>query len=187
MFHQPGQRAPHSGVYEQVNACGGPSGAVAYVQEGDQLPPAPRGLTWQPLARRSPAALREEAIEYRRLAESASTANVTFALFEIANRFDDLAEQCERDGLPDKAISAVDALISEINQTAAVQPRPLDVLMVTLKLSIAMDTDPYLLAGGLIEGIAIAIAKQIPSERHGEVARDTMRLLRDRMRTYNLI
>jgi hypothetical protein len=41
--------------------------------------------------------------------------------------------------------------------------------------------------GSLIEGIGTAIAAQIPPERQGEVAVEAVRLLRDRMRIYNVI
>jgi PAS domain-containing protein len=63
----------------------------------------------------------------------------------------------------------------------------LTVLMRHLRGVIASDTDPYLLAGALVEGIAITIAKKIPHERHGEVSVESVRLLRDRMHGHGLI
>jgi hypothetical protein len=81
----------------------------------------------------------------------------------------------------------LDALIRQIEHEAAGQPDPLAVLVVMLKLIIASETDPYLLTGTLIEGIAASIAKGIPPEKQGEVSVEAMRLLRDRLRVHDLI
>jgi hypothetical protein len=186
--HQPGARAPHAGCYEQLNVLGARNGVVTYAQEGDELPDAPYGFTWTPLVMRSAAELREEGAEYRRLAETALVTPVMIALYEIADRFDALAQRQEReDAQVPPPSSSVDALITGINQATAMQPRPLDLAIATIKLAIATDVDAYLLVGSLIEGIGAAIAAQIPPERQGEVAVEAVRLLRDRMRRYNVI
>jgi hypothetical protein len=78
-------------------------------------------------------------------------------------------------------------LVAEINQIAAMLQRPLDAAIAMIKLATARDVDVYLLVGSLIEGISTAIAAQIPGERQGEVAVEAVRLLRDRMRRYNVI
>jgi PAS domain S-box-containing protein len=67
------------------------------------------------------------------------------------------------------------------------QSNPLTMLIRHLRSVVASDTDPYLLAGALIEGVAITIAEKIPHERHGEVSVEAVRLLRDRMRGHGLI
>jgi PAS domain S-box-containing protein len=67
------------------------------------------------------------------------------------------------------------------------QSNPLTMLMRHLRSAIASDTDPYLLAGALVEGVATTIAKKIPHERHGDVSVELVRLLRDRMRGHGLI
>jgi hypothetical protein len=45
--HQPGSNAPATGRYEQLNVFGTPTGRLAHVREGEQLPSAPRGFTWR--------------------------------------------------------------------------------------------------------------------------------------------
>jgi hypothetical protein len=45
--HQPGDPAPATAHYEELNLFGSSTGAVAYVREGDRLPPAPRSFTWR--------------------------------------------------------------------------------------------------------------------------------------------
>ena len=67
------------------------------------------------------------------------------------------------------------------------QTHPLTSLIRHLRNVIASDTDPYLLAGALIEGVAATIARKMPHERHGEVSVESIRLLRDRMRGHRLI
>jgi PAS domain S-box-containing protein len=67
------------------------------------------------------------------------------------------------------------------------QSDPLMILIRHLRHVIASDTDPYLLAGALVEGIAATIAQKIPHERHGAVSVESIRLLRDRMRSHRLI
>jgi hypothetical protein len=185
--HQPGERAPHSGRYEQLNVLGARTGVVTYAQEGDELPDAPRGFAWTPLAMRSAAELRAEGAEYRRLAEAALVTPVMTALYEIADRFDTLAERQERGEARGQPSSAVDTLIAEIKQIAAMQHRPLDATIAMIRLAIATGSDPYLLVGSLIEGIGVAIVAQIPQERQGEVAVEAVRLLRDRMRAHGVI
>jgi hypothetical protein len=45
--HQPGDRAPATAHYEELNVFGSLTGAVAHVREGDSLPSAPRSFTWR--------------------------------------------------------------------------------------------------------------------------------------------
>jgi hypothetical protein len=45
--HPPGEPAPASGRYEEVNVFGALTGRVAYVKEGEELPAAPRGFMWR--------------------------------------------------------------------------------------------------------------------------------------------
>jgi hypothetical protein len=67
------------------------------------------------------------------------------------------------------------------------QSHPLTLLIRHLRSVIASDSDPYLLAGALIEGVATTIAQKLPHVRHGEVSVESIRLLRDRMRSHGLI
>jgi hypothetical protein len=45
--HEPGTHAPITGRYEELNVFGSPTGKVEHVQEGEQLPHAPRGFSWR--------------------------------------------------------------------------------------------------------------------------------------------
>jgi hypothetical protein len=42
----PGDRAPLTGVYAQMNARGARTGVRIHAAEGEYLPPAPPGFTW---------------------------------------------------------------------------------------------------------------------------------------------
>ncbi len=76
---------------------------------------------------------------------------------------------------------------SNTEAIATGQSDPLTILLELLRRTIASDADPYLLVGSLVEGIASAIALKISREEHGEIAVETVRLLRDRMRSHGLI
>ncbi|MGC1409457.1 MAG: hypothetical protein WA864_10990 [Acetobacteraceae bacterium] len=95
--YQPGESAPSSGRYQEVNIFGAPTGTLVLMTEGEKLPPAPRGFTWRPLSDRSASELREEAAKYRRMAETATTKSVMDGLRRIAERLDILADQKERE------------------------------------------------------------------------------------------
>jgi hypothetical protein len=45
--HNPGDRAPATGDYEQLNVFGTPTGWVVHVREGEPLPAAPSHHTWR--------------------------------------------------------------------------------------------------------------------------------------------
>jgi hypothetical protein len=44
---KPGAPAPATGTYEEHNVFGTPTGNRADVNNGDPVPPAPRGFTWR--------------------------------------------------------------------------------------------------------------------------------------------
>lgn len=44
--YPPGTKAPASGVYEQRNVLGTPTGERITLPRGETLPAAPRGFTW---------------------------------------------------------------------------------------------------------------------------------------------
>ncbi len=92
---QPGDRAPTSGSYQELNVFGSPTGRVALVAKGNELPIAPRGFTWRPLSERSIAELRAQAAEYRRMAGTARTVAVMRGLYNVADRLEAVAEQRE--------------------------------------------------------------------------------------------
>lgn len=184
---QSGQRAPHSGSYEQLNVLGTRTGAITHANEGEKLPETPRGFSWRPLTLRPAAELRREAEEYRRLALSATTMPVMATLCEIADRFDALADQSRQSEMPGQSPSMADALVNEINRTASKQACPLDTVIAATRLAIAACTDPYLLVENLIEGACATIARHVPPERQGEVSVEAVRLMRDRLRAHNAI
>ncbi len=47
MEHKPGDTAPMTGAYEQLNVFGTPTGKTVHVREGEPLPAAPRGHSWK--------------------------------------------------------------------------------------------------------------------------------------------
>jgi hypothetical protein len=49
--HQPGDRAPATAHYEELNVFGSRTGKVVRVTEGDPLPGAPRSFTWRRIRR----------------------------------------------------------------------------------------------------------------------------------------
>lgn len=99
--YQPGGCAPDTGEYEELNVFGTPTGRIAAVEKDEQLPATARGFSWRPLRDRPVAEIRASATEYRRIAETARTAEVRDSLRKLAERLDNLADQRERsrDGL----------------------------------------------------------------------------------------
>jgi hypothetical protein len=93
--YQPGDRPPGPGEYEELNVFGSPTGRIAAVAKDEELPAAPRGFTWRPLAEQSIDELRVRAAEYRRMARTATTASVRDSLHKVAERFDSLANRRE--------------------------------------------------------------------------------------------
>jgi hypothetical protein len=81
----------------------------------------------------------------------------------------------------------LDALIRQIEATASDSADPLAILVALMKLTIASEADPYMLAGALIEGITATIMDRIPPEKRLDVAIETVRLLRDRLATRGII
>jgi hypothetical protein len=49
--HLPGDEAPRTGHYEELNIFGSRTGRTAHIQEGDPLPGAPHGFTWRRVTR----------------------------------------------------------------------------------------------------------------------------------------
>ena len=94
--YQPGERAPRSARYQEVNIFGTPTGKVAYAVAGAVLPFAPHGFAWRPLRDQTAAELRARADEYRRMAETATTAPVRTGLRKIADRLAAMADDRER-------------------------------------------------------------------------------------------
>lgn len=92
----PHSAAPHTGLFEELNIFGSPTGLAAFVTKGDMLPAAPRGFVWRPLQTLSSAELRERAEQYREMAATARTAVAVEGLLKLAERFDAMAEQRER-------------------------------------------------------------------------------------------
>lgn len=45
--HKPGEPAPHTGDYEELNVFGSPTGWSRHVRKGEPLPALPRGCSWR--------------------------------------------------------------------------------------------------------------------------------------------
>jgi hypothetical protein len=44
---QPGELAAETGDYEELNVFGTPTGKAVHAEQGQSLPPAPKGFTWR--------------------------------------------------------------------------------------------------------------------------------------------
>lgn len=93
---EPGDPAPSSGEYQELNVFGSPTGRIVRVAQDDALPVSPRGFTWRPLSDYSIDQLRARAGDYRAMADTARTAQVMDSLRKLADRFDALADERER-------------------------------------------------------------------------------------------
>ena len=71
----------------------------------------------------------------------------------------------------DRSFPAIDALVRQIEQSAADQPDALRLLGTTIRGMADEAVDPYLLAGLLIEGAVHAVAQNIPA---GTTARNNL-------------
>jgi hypothetical protein len=94
----PGELAPQTNVYEELNVFGSRTGKIALLEKGVALPSAPRGFRWRPLAELSVAELRARAAECRRMAATATTVEARDSLLRLADRYDALADKREREG-----------------------------------------------------------------------------------------
>ncbi len=93
---EPRTPAPHSGLFEEINIFGAPTGVTTFREAGEPFPGAPRGFAWRPLAELSISQLRARAARYREMAATATTTEVMSGLSKIAERLDALADQRER-------------------------------------------------------------------------------------------
>ncbi len=73
------------------------------------------------------------------------------------------------------------ALIETAEAAAAGAPDQVAEVVKATRRAIAGSADPYLLAGALVEGIAMTVASRVPEAKRGGVAIETVRLLRDRL------
>jgi hypothetical protein len=83
--------------------------------------------------------------------------------------------------MPERMFPDLETLIRKIEATASYSSDPLAILVALMKMAIASEADPYMLAGALIEGITATVAQKIPPERQRDVAVECVRLLRDRL------
>jgi len=89
----PRSPAPHTGLFEELNIFGAPTGVAVFMTQGKALPDTPRGFMWRSLAALSAAELRQRAEQYRAMAATARTAQAVDGLLKLAERFDTLAEE----------------------------------------------------------------------------------------------
>ena len=94
--YQPGDPAPVSGVYEERNVFGTPTGRDVALAQGETFPAIPRGYPYRSLATHSPAELRAKATHYRRMAGTATTEHAMSGLLKLADRLEALAVERER-------------------------------------------------------------------------------------------
>jgi hypothetical protein len=96
--HRPGERALMPGVYEELNVFGTPTGRLALMAAGDQIPAAPRGFRWRPLSELRVAELRALAARYWSMGATAASIEVMEALQRIATRIHTMADQRDAEG-----------------------------------------------------------------------------------------
>ena len=95
---QSGEAVPDSGVYEERNVFGTPTGHAVAVEKGETFPAIPRGYTYRSLATLSAAELRAKAAHFRRMAGTASTEFAMTGLLKLAERLEALADRREAGG-----------------------------------------------------------------------------------------
>jgi hypothetical protein len=93
----PNERRASPDIYEELGACGAPTGRLVLAAKGDGLPDLPRGFSWRPLSERSQAEVRARAEEFRRMADTATTQTVRDSLRKLAERLESLAARRERE------------------------------------------------------------------------------------------
>lgn len=89
-------------------------------------------------------------------------------------------------GAPKQA-KIISDMIRNTETMAAKQPDMVALAITAIRSALAKNADPYLLAGALIEAVAVTIAEKVPPERQGPVAVEAVRLLRDRLREWGVV
>jgi hypothetical protein len=79
-------------IYEELDINGNPTGRLNLADRDEELLVAPPAFSWPPLSNLSAGELRARAVEYRRMAATATTTDVRDSLCRIADRFDARAE-----------------------------------------------------------------------------------------------
>jgi len=92
----PNERAASPDIFEELGACGAPTGRLVLAAKDEGLPDLPRGFSWRPLSERSLEEIRARAEEFRRMAEAATTQSVRDSLRKIAERLDNVAHRREQ-------------------------------------------------------------------------------------------
>ena len=88
--------------------------------------------------------------------------------------------------MPDKIFGEILRLIEQAEEAAAATPDPTSLLAHVIRLTVRADTDPYLILGVLVEGVAHTLATRIPDERHGEIGREVSKLLVERLKAHGI-
>ena len=77
--------------------------------------------------------------------------------------------------------ATVSALRAEAEKAAAETPNAIATAADAVKHAIRTEADPYVLAGALVEGIAMTVLTRIPEQKQRTVANDIMVLLYARL------
>jgi hypothetical protein len=86
-----------------------------------------------------------------------------------------------RSAMANRSFPAIDALIQQVEQSAADQPDALHLLGTAIKGLTDEAIDPYLLAGLLIEGAVHTVVQHIPPERQRDTSHALVHLLINRL------
>lgn len=95
---EPGSPAPAAGSYEEISISGAPTGMMVYCSKGALLPLMPRGYMWRFSARpliadMSAADLLARAVDFHRMATTASTVAARDGLLRVVKRFREAADR----------------------------------------------------------------------------------------------
>jgi hypothetical protein len=78
-------------------------------------------------------------------------------------------------------------LVALANHAAECEPDPVESLVSTIRTTVAGNADPYLVMGGLLEGMVHAIFARIPHQRREDTGLALLQLLKDRLQDTGLL
>lgn len=88
--------------------------------------------------------------------------------------------------LPPKTFTALDAMMENVERTTAATLNATQAVSNAVKQAIREEADPHILAGALVEGIAMTVLAGIPEDSRRGVANDLLVLLYTRLDSLNM-
>ncbi|MBS0641271.1 MAG: hypothetical protein JSS43_15460 [Proteobacteria bacterium] len=84
-------------------------------------------------------------------------------------------------------IAPFDGLVVDSKPATTPPPNPITAVSEAIKHALRSKADPYVLAGCMVEGIAMTLLAGIPAEKQANVANDLLLLLYARLDSLNMI